>query len=63
MFPYKENKTNDSFAQQMLLLTLASFFVEFDGQYVGKVKDWTTGSRCYAFWELPDLKVAMSERQ
>ncbi|KAL4777236.1 cytochrome P450 [Aspergillus nidulans var. acristatus] len=50
------------FAQQMLLLTLASFFVEFDGQYVGKVKDWTTESRCYAFWELPELKVQLQER-
>jgi hypothetical protein len=46
----------------MLLLTLASFFVEFDGQYVGKVKDWTTESRCYAFWELPELKVQLQER-
>ncbi|KAL4933201.1 cytochrome P450 [Aspergillus undulatus] len=50
------------FAQQMLLLTLASFFVQFDGQYVGRVKDWTSQSRCYAFWELPDLKVALQER-
>ncbi|KAL4748479.1 hypothetical protein BDW72DRAFT_205603 [Aspergillus terricola var. indicus] len=50
------------FAQQMLLLTLASFFVEFDGQYVGKVKDWTTESRCYAFWELPELKVQLQDR-
>ncbi|BCS26783.1 cytochrome P450 [Aspergillus puulaauensis] len=50
------------FAQQMLLLTLSSFFVQFDGQYVGRVKDWTTQSRCYAFWELPDLKVALQDR-
>lgn len=46
----------------MLLLTLSSFFVQFDGQYVGRVQDWTTQSRCYAFWELPDLKVALQER-
>lgn len=46
----------------MLLLTLASFFVEFNGQYVGNVKDWTTESRCYAFWELPELKVQLQER-
>ncbi|KAL4916754.1 cytochrome P450 [Aspergillus aurantiobrunneus] len=50
------------FAHQMLLLTLASFFVQFDGQYVGRVKDWTTESRCYAFWELPELKVALQDR-
>ncbi|KAL4957558.1 cytochrome P450 [Aspergillus filifer] len=50
------------FAQQMLLLTLASFFVQFDGQYVGRVKDWTTDSRCYAFWELPNLKVKLQDR-
>ncbi|CEL05033.1 hypothetical protein ASPCAL06155 [Aspergillus calidoustus] len=49
------------FAQQMLLLSLASFFVEFDGQYVGRVKDWTRESRCYAFWELPDLKVVLRD--
>ncbi|KAL4778685.1 cytochrome P450 [Aspergillus varians] len=51
------------FAQQMLLLTLSSFFVEFDGQYVGRVKDWTRESRCYAFWELPDLKIALQDRR
>ncbi|KAL4899851.1 hypothetical protein BDW74DRAFT_106793 [Aspergillus multicolor] len=50
------------FAQQMLLLTLASFFVEFDGQYVGRVRDWTSESRCYAFWEIPDLKVRLQDR-
>ncbi|KAL3470324.1 cytochrome P450 [Aspergillus californicus] len=50
------------FAQQMLLLTLSSFFVDFDGQYVGRVKDWLRDSRCYAFWELPDLKVALKDR-
>ncbi|KAL4973650.1 cytochrome P450 [Aspergillus desertorum] len=51
------------FAQQMLLLTLASFFVEFDGQYLGRVKNWTTESRCYAFWELPELKVQLQDRR
>ncbi|KAL5340195.1 cytochrome P450 [Aspergillus crustosus] len=50
------------FAQQMLLLSLASFFVQFDGKYVGRVKDWTRDSRCYAFWELPDLKVILEDR-
>ncbi|KAL4803378.1 cytochrome P450 [Aspergillus unguis] len=50
------------FAQQMLLLTLSSFFVQFDGQYVGRVRDWTRDSKCYAFWEIPDLKVALKER-
>jgi hypothetical protein len=46
----------------MLLLSLASFFVQFDGQYVGRVKNWTRDSRCYAFWELPDLKVILKDR-
>ncbi|KKK13544.1 hypothetical protein ARAM_001717 [Aspergillus rambellii] len=50
------------FAQQMMLLSLASFFVQFDGKYVGRVKDWTRDSRCYAFWELPDLKVDLRDR-
>ncbi|KAL4880325.1 cytochrome P450 [Aspergillus karnatakaensis] len=50
------------FAQQMMLLSLASFFVQFDGKYVGRVKDWTRDSRCYAFWELPDLKVVLQDR-
>ena len=47
---------------QMMQLTLAAFFVEFDGEYVGRVKDWQRQSECYAFWEVPDLKVRMTSR-
>lgn len=50
------------FAMQMLQLTLAAFFVEFDGEYVGGVKDWQSDSGCYAFWEVPDLKVQLRAR-
>ncbi|PLB53864.1 benzoate 4-monooxygenase cytochrome P450 [Aspergillus steynii IBT 23096] len=51
------------FAKQMMQLTLAGFFLDFDAQYVGRVKDWQRESRCYAFWELPDLKVKIQRRQ
>ncbi|KAH8694292.1 benzoate 4-monooxygenase cytochrome P450 [Talaromyces proteolyticus] len=50
------------FAQQMLQLTLAAFFLEFDATYVGQVKDWQRETKCYAFWELPDLTVQMRTR-
>lgn len=50
------------FAKQMLQLTLAAFFVEFEAEYVGRVKDWQRESRCYAFWELPELKVKIRGR-
>lgn len=51
-----------NFAMQMLQLTLASFCMEFDGEYVGSIKDWQTQSRCYAFWEVPDLTVQLRTR-
>ncbi|KAF7596835.1 hypothetical protein BBP40_012435 [Aspergillus hancockii] len=51
------------FAKQMMQLTLAGFFLDFEAEYVGKVKDWQRESRCYAFWELPDLKVKLRQRQ
>lgn len=47
---------------QMLQLTLAAFCMEFDGEYVGRVKNWQTESACYAFWEIPDLKVQLRSR-
>ena len=50
------------FAMQMMQFSLGAFFLEFDGQYVGRVKDWQRQSECYAFWELPDLRVKMSTR-
>lgn len=51
------------FAKQMLQLTLAAFFLDFDAEYVGKVKDWQRQSPCYAFWELPDLRVKLQRRE
>ncbi|PLN76820.1 benzoate 4-monooxygenase cytochrome P450 [Aspergillus taichungensis] len=51
------------FAKQMLQLTLAAFFLDFDAEYVGKVKDWQRQSPCYAFWELPDLRVRLQRRE
>ncbi|KAI9932648.1 hypothetical protein MW887_008897 [Aspergillus wentii] len=51
------------FAQHMLYLTLAAFFIEFDGDYIGRIKDWQKDSKCYAFWEVPDLKVQMRTRR
>ncbi|KAE8154047.1 benzoate 4-monooxygenase cytochrome P450 [Aspergillus avenaceus] len=50
------------FAKQMMQLTLAAFFLDFDAEYVGRVKDWQKDSRCYAFWELPELKVKLNSR-
>ncbi|QKX57613.1 uncharacterized protein TRUGW13939_04731 [Talaromyces rugulosus] len=50
------------FAQQMMQLTLAAFFLDFDSTYVGRVKNWERDSKCYAFWELPDLKVELQPR-
>jgi cytochrome P450 len=50
------------FAQQMMQLTLAAFFLDFDSTYVGRVKDWERDSKCYAFWELPDLRVELQPR-
>ncbi|THC97973.1 hypothetical protein EYZ11_002543 [Aspergillus tanneri] len=47
------------FAKQMMQMTLAGFFLDFDAQYVGGVKDWQRQSRCYAFWEVPDLTVKL----
>ncbi|PWY85908.1 benzoate 4-monooxygenase cytochrome P450 [Aspergillus heteromorphus CBS 117.55] len=51
------------FAKQMMQLTLASFFMEYEAEYVGPVKDWQRESRCYAFWEVPDLKLKLQRRQ
>ncbi|PYH43710.1 cytochrome P450, partial [Aspergillus saccharolyticus JOP 1030-1] len=51
------------FAKQMMQLTLAAFFLDFDAEYVGRVKDWQRESRCYAFWELPDLKLKFQKRE
>ncbi|PYH88141.1 cytochrome P450 [Aspergillus ellipticus CBS 707.79] len=50
------------FAKQMMQLTLASFFMEYDAEYIGPVKDWQRESRCYAFWEVPDLKLKLQRR-
>ncbi|KAF9889765.1 hypothetical protein FE257_007071 [Aspergillus nanangensis] len=50
------------FAKQMLQITLAGFFLEYDAEYVGRVRDWQQDSRCYAFWELPELELKISKR-
>ncbi|EAL89380.1 cytochrome P450 [Aspergillus fumigatus Af293] len=50
------------FAKQMLQLTLAGFFLEFEAEHVGKVRDWQRQSRCYAFWDVPDLQVKLRKR-
>jgi cytochrome P450 len=50
------------FAKQMLQLTLAGFFLEFDAEYVGRMKDWEQESRCYAFWDMPDLTLNLRKR-
>jgi hypothetical protein len=46
----------------MLQLASASFFFEFNGEYVGRVKDWVADGRSYVFWELPELEVRLRER-
>ncbi|GKZ71480.1 hypothetical protein AnigIFM60653_007967 [Aspergillus niger] len=51
------------FAKQMMQLTLASFFLEYEAEYIGPVKDWQRESRCYAFWEVPDLKLKLRKRE
>ncbi|KAE8363928.1 cytochrome P450 [Aspergillus caelatus] len=51
------------FAKQMMQITLAGFFLDYEAEYVGTVKDWQRESRCYAFWEVPDLKVKLRQRR
>ncbi|KAE8352502.1 cytochrome P450 [Aspergillus coremiiformis] len=50
------------FAKQMMQFTIAGFFLDFEAEYVGPVKDWQRESRCYAFWDLPDLKLNLRPR-
>jgi hypothetical protein len=43
-------------------MTLASFFLHFDGDYAGACKDWQREAKCYAFWEIPELLVRLKPR-
>lgn len=37
--------------------------MEYEAEYIGPVKDWQRESRCYAFWEVPDLKLKLRKRE
>jgi cytochrome P450 len=44
-------------ALQVLRLTLARLLLEFDGECVKKVLDWPSETKCYAVWEVPDIRM------
>lgn len=46
-------------ALQALRLTITRLLVEFDGEYVGTVKDWVAESNCYAIYESPPLLMKL----